>query len=736
MKSRKEVIGSLYVGHLGSFVKVQLENKFQRSHLAKRFAQWQDSIMMRPDTLTPLFAKTESLEGIGPQLAKKFERLGLRRVIDLIWHLPVKLDHYPLYPTIAATPYGKPVAFPAEIGNHMASSSRAPYKITVFDNTDQVDLLYFNAVKPYLLKRFPPGEKRIITGTIEIFGGSKQLTHPPKVAPMSLQSSWQEYEPVYPLTLGLPNFQLISAIKKALRKLPELKDWISESELSEKGWPTIGAALQKIHAPRTEAELFPEHPLRKRLAYDELLADQLAQGLLRKYQKRQESPLISPSTQLRKDILETFQHPLTQGQLQVLKEIDQDLSSGERMIRLLQGDVGSGKTMVGLLAMASALESGFQAAFLAPTEILARQQFETIKKLMHGTNLRIELLMGNQKGRKNLLEDIAQNKVNIVIGTHALLQDDVLFSHLALVVIDEQHRFGVEQRLKLTRKGKCPHILVMTATPIPRTLMLTNYGDLEASRLLEKPKGRLPIDTRVFPAKRLEDIADGLQRVIDQGGQAYWVCPLVEESETLDLSAATERFEHLKSLYGEGTVGLVHGKMKSPEKDAVMEKFRGDKIQILVATTVIEVGVDVPNANVIVIEHAERFGLAQLHQLRGRVGRGEKPSSCLLIYSYPISEIGHARLSIMKDSNDGFRIAEEDLRLRGGGDLLGLRQSGLPSYRIADPLFHTDLLEMAHAKTQEILETNPHLKSEAGERLRTLLYLFGKDQVVHTLSSG
>ena len=690
---------------------------------------------MRPDFLTPLFASLESLAGVGPQIGKKLTRLNLNRVIDLIWHLPFRVEHYPLYPTIAATPYGRPVAFVGEIGVHTPASGKTPYKVTVSDPTDQVDLVFFNAVPAYLLKRLPPGEKRIITGTIEIYMGYKQLTHPDKVARLTLVPDWQEYEPVYPLTLGLPNFQMVNSVRQALKRLPKIQDWTSESERNIHHWPEINEALQKVHAPQSEADVAAENPARKRLAYDELLADQLAQGLLRKHQKRQESPRLAPTNALRDAVLKTFSHPLTEGQKTVLQEIDQDLSSGERMVRLLQGDVGSGKTIVGLLAMLAAVENGYQAAFLAPTEILARQQFETLSKLTENTSVKVAILMGNQKGRPELLEQIQNGEINIVVGTHALIQDDVVFSNLSLVVIDEQHRFGVEQRLKLTRKGKSPHILVMTATPIPRTLMLTLYGDLDVSRLREKPKGRQIIDTRVLSAKRLDEIAGGLKRIIEQGGQAYWVCPLVEESEVIDMSAATKRFEQLESLYGP-QVGLIHGKMKSADKDAVMERFRAGKIRILVATTVIEVGVDVPNANVMIIEHAERFGLAQLHQLRGRVGRGEQTASCLLIYSYPLSEVAKERLEIMRKLNDGFQIAEEDLRLRGGGDLLGLKQSGLPSWRIADPIFHRDLLDLAYQKTQEILGSDPHLQSEEGKRLRNLLYLFGKDQVVHTLSSG
>ena len=690
---------------------------------------------MRPDFLTPLFASLESLAGVGPQIGKKLTRLNLNRVIDLIWHLPFRVEHYPLYPTIAATPYGRPVAFVGEIGVHTPASGKTPYKVTVSDPTDQVDLVFFNAVPAYLLKRLPPGEKRIITGTIEIYMGYKQLTHPDKVAPLTLLPHWQEYEPVYPLTQGLPNFQMVNSVRQALKRLPKIQDWTSESERNIHHWPEINEALQKVHAPQSEADVAAENPARKRLAYDELLADQLAQGLLRKHQKRQESPRLAPTNALRDAVLKTFSHPLTEGQKTVLQEIDQDLSSGERMVRLLQGDVGSGKTIVGLLAMLAAVENGYQAAFLAPTEILARQQFETLSKLTENTSVKVAILMGNQKGRPELLEQIQNGEINIVVGTHALIQDDVVFSNLSLVVIDEQHRFGVEQRLKLTRKGKSPHILVMTATPIPRTLMLTLYGDLDVSRLREKPKGRQIIDTRVLSAKRLDEVAGGLKRIIEQGGQAYWVCPLVEESEVIDMSAATKRFEQLESLYGP-QVGLIHGKMKSADKDAVMEKFRAGKIRILVATTVIEVGVDVPNANVMIIEHAERFGLAQLHQLRGRVGRGEQTASCLLIYSYPLSEVAKERLEIIRKLNDGFQIAEEDLRLRGGGDLLGLKQSGLPSWRIADPIFHRDLLDLAYQKTQEILGNDPHLQSEEGKRLRNLLYLFGKDQVVHTLSSG
>jgi ATP-dependent DNA helicase RecG len=496
-------------------------------------------------------------------------------------------------------------------------------------------------------------------------------------------------------------------------------------------WKT---ALQKVHTPQNAQELDFSHPLRQRLAFDELFADQLALGLMRKIQLSGKS--ISSQGLLKSKILQAFGHSLTQGQTQALTEIEADLAAPTRMVRLLQGDVGSGKTLVAFLAMAHAIEAGFQTALLVPTEILASQHLQTLTNLAQSVGIEVALLTGRQKGKAALYEGLATGKIQLVVGTHALLQEAVKFSNLGLVVIDEQHRFGVEQRLHLTAKGDSVDVLVMTATPIPRTLCLTAYGDVAVSRILDKPQGRQPIQTRVLGLNRLDEVVEGLSRLLLQGQKIYWVCPLVEESEVLDLAAATDRYDSLKTLFGEDKVGLVHGKQKADEKDAVMTRFKEGPSQILVATTVIEVGIDVKEANYIIIEHAERFGLAQLHQLRGRVGRGEKEAHCLLLYGYPLSDIAKQRLNIMRETADGFRIAEEDLRLRGGGDLLGLKQSGLPSYKLADPFTCGPLLEKAHQEAQTLLQEDPHLQTPRGQAARMLLYLFGQEKAIHTLTSG
>jgi ATP-dependent DNA helicase RecG len=491
------------------------------------------------------------------------------------------------------------------------------------------------------------------------------------------------------------------------------------------------------HAPEDEKSLEPTSLARSRLAYDELLANQLALALVRANMRRLKGRSIEGDSSLCRKVLDTLPYALTSSQETALTEIKTDMSSDDRMMRLLQGDVGSGKTVVALMVMLGAVEAGYQTAIMAPTEILARQHFETIEPLAKAAGLEVVLLTGRNKGkpRDAILEKLASGAAHIAIGTHALFQDDVEFENLGLAVIDEQHRFGVHQRLTLAAKGSAVDMLVMTATPIPRTLMLTAYGDMDVSRLLEKPAGRKPIDTRVLPLERLDNVVDAIRRTVNEGSKVFWVCPLVEESEVIDAAAAEERYDHLKHLFGD-RVGLVHGRMKGPEKDAVMEAFAKGNVDILVSTTVVEVGVDVPEATVMVIEHAERFGLAQLHQLRGRIGRGERPSTCLLLYAPPLTETARARLKILRETNDGFVIAEEDLRLRGAGELLGTRQSGLPEFRLADLTIHGELLATARDDAALILSKDPELKDKRGQALRTLLYLFERDAAVKFLQSG
>jgi ATP-dependent DNA helicase RecG len=564
------------------------------------------------------------------------------------------------------------------------------------------------------------------------------MPHPDHVAPVE-GGGVPQIEPVYPLTAGLSNTSLRKAVHGALQALPDLPEWIDEPYLKKNHWSSFAESIEALHAPTSDEDFLPSNPVRGRLAYDELLANQLALAILRQSMKRRAGRPITAPGRLRKAILDALPFALTGAQTRALAEIDADMADPLHMLRLLQGDVGSGKTIVALLAMATAVEAGHQAALMAPTELLARQHFETISRFSAPAGLRVRLLTGRERGKERLaiLEDLKTGEIDILLGTHALFQEAIAFRDLGLSVIDEQHRFGVHQRLALQAKGvgAGAELLVMTATPIPRTLLLTSYGDLDVSRLDEKPPGRKPVLTRTVPLERLDEVVDGIERAVETGAQVYWVCPLVGESETLDLAAAEERFAHLQKRFGE-KVGLVHGQLKGKEKDAVMARFAAGELSVLVSTTVIEVGVDVPNASIMIIEHAERFGLAQLHQLRGRVGRGAAQSSCVLLYRAPLGDIARERLKVIRDTEDGFAIAEEDLRLRGGGEVLGTRQSGLPAFRIAQLPEHQDLLAAARDEARLCLTRHPNLEGERGACLRLLLYLFERDDAVKLMRAG
>ncbi len=702
---------------------------------------------MRPSLLDPLFAPVTVLDGVGPRLAGVMAKLlpppeGMDepRVVSLLFHLPHSLIDRRNRPGIAFAPEGAIVTLQVRIDRHQPpprGNRSAPYRVFADDETGEIALTFFHVKGNYLEKALPVGETMLVSGRMEWFNGRPSMVHPDHMVRASEAESLPLVEPVYPLTAGLPPKVLRRAVTGALSRLPELPEWDDAPLKAKQGWPDFGEALARLHNPQAALDLEPDAVSRRRVAYDELLAGQLALALVRKRMKRAAGHARTGDGSRQAKIRAAFPYPLTGAQERSLAEIATDMAAPERMLRLLQGDVGSGKTIVALLAMAIAAEAGFQSALMAPTEVLARQHATTIAPLALAAGLRTELLTGREKGteRTRILGGVAEGRIDILIGTHALIQEGVEWRRLGLAVIDEQHRFGVHQRLALSDKGDAPDVLVMTATPIPRTLVLTAYGDMDVSRLDEKPAFRQKITTATVPLDRLAEVVDRIAAAVEEGQKVYWICPLVEESDEFPATAAEDRHAALAKVFGD-KVGLAHGRLKAAEKDAAMAGFREGRTRILVATTVVEVGVDVPDATIIVIEHAERFGLSQLHQLRGRVGRGDKPSTCLLLYKAPLGETAHARLAIMRETDDGFRIAEEDLRLRGEGDVLGSRQSGLAAFRVADLEAHGDLLETARKDARLIAETDPELSTPRGQALRLLLYLFEKDAAVRLLRAG
>jgi ATP-dependent DNA helicase RecG len=699
---------------------------------------------MRPSILNPLFAAITTLPGIGDKVARLYRRLLGRddepRVVDLVFHLPAGAIDRRARPKLADVVPGMVATVAVTVDHHRAPPPhrpRAPYLIHASDDTGDLVITYFNARKDYIDRLLPVGKRRIVSGTIALYDGMRQMVHPDFVVEEAALASLPAIEPVYPLTEGLTPQALRRAMSAALERVPALPEWLDPALLAREKWPSFVEALRTLHRPAEPSDLAPEGPAWSRLAYDEMLAGQLALALVRAHMRRRGGRARTHDARLQDKVRATLPFELTASQRKALADINADLGRPERMLRLLQGDVGSGKTVVALLAAAAVIEAGSQAALMAPTEILARQHLKTIAPLAEAAGLRVAILTGRERGRERtvILDRLAAGEVDLLIGTHALFQDEVGFRDLALAIVDEQHRFGVHQRLALAQKGNAVDVLVMTATPIPRTLVLTCFGDMDISELREKPPGRLPIDTRTVPLDRLDEVIDAVGRAIRDGRRVYWVCPLVEESETTDLAAAEERFAALEASFG-GTVDLVHGRMKGAAKDAAMARFAAGETRILVATTVIEVGVDVPQATVMVIEHAERFGLSQLHQLRGRIGRGSGLSTCLLLYKTPLGDTAKGRLAIMRETEDGFRIAEEDLRLRGGGDVLGTRQSGMPGFRIAQMAVHGSLLRTARDDAALILARDPVLANERGSLLRTLLYLFERDEAVRLIGAG
>jgi ATP-dependent DNA helicase RecG len=702
---------------------------------------------MRPLLLNPLFAPVTSLSGVGPKQDKLFRYLLGRdetpRLVDLLLHLPASVIDRRARPKIRDAVAGTVVTLEVTVDRHRLArgrNARAPYLVYASDDTGDVVLTYFRAKPDYVEKLLPVGSKRYVSGTLQMFDGVPRIVHPDRVVDEAGFAKLSGIDPVYPLTEGLALGSLRRAIVQALAKLPNLPEWISGEVIRRCKFPPIKEALNRVHVPLELTDILPDGPFWSRLAFDELLAGQLALALVRSQLRRPAGDRHAGDGHLRRKIIDALPYALTSSQREAAAAIAEDLKQPVRMLRLLQGDVGSGKTVVALLAAAAVNEVGKQAALMAPTEILARQHIKTIAPLAERAGLRVAILTGREKGgeRRDILARLEAGEIDFLVGTHALIQDDVVFKSLALAVVDEQHRFGVRERLALTAKGEAVDVLVLSATPIPRTLVLTYFGDMDVSELREKPAGRQPITTRAVPMSRLDEVMEAVGRALGAGKLVYWICPLVEESEaegTGHLTNATERFESLQKRFGD-KVGLVHGQMKGAEKDRVMAQFAAHEIGLLVATTVVEVGVDVPAATIMVIENAERFGLAQLHQLRGRIGRGSEASTCLLLYREPLGEMSKARLKVIREITDGFRIAEEDLKLRGEGDVLGVRQSGLPGYRIARPEAHSQLITQARDEALRIMKEDPKLTGARGEALRGLLYLYERGEAVPLMGAG
>ena len=693
----------------------------------------------RPAELFPLFAGLETLAGIGPKTAKLFPQLGIEAPRDLLFTLPNTGIDRRLRPSIQDADLPGVVTVAVTIGAHRAPRNRGgAYRIQVEDDQTSFQLVYFHARGDYLEKLLPTGSRQIVSGRVEVFDSVAQMVHPEHAVPEDEATDIPVFEPVYPLTAGVTQKMMFKATRGALERMPKVDEWIDPNQKIKSEWPDFSVAILAAHTPLAQEDLAVTSPARERLAYDELMAHQLTLALARQKERRVQGQISQATGKLQTKVLAALPYRPTGAQQRAISEISDDMALPDRMNRLLQGDVGSGKTLVAFMALLVAVEAGGQGVMMAPTEILARQHLEGLQPLAEDAGVVLELLTGRDKGKARVakLAALERGDIQILVGTHAVFQPDVLFKDLRIAIVDEQHRFGVRQRLELGKKGRNADVLVMTATPIPRSLALAQYGDMDVSVLDEKPPGRKPIRTALVSTGRMDEVVERLRAVMAEGRQCYWVCPLVEESEILDLTAAEQRFKHLRAALGEGVVGLVHGQMPPADKDAAMANFQAGKTKVLVATTVIEVGVNVPNATIMVIERAETFGLAQLHQLRGRVGRGDAASTCLLMYQTPLSQTGQRRLEVLRETEDGFKISETDLQMRGAGDVIGVAQSGVPRFRVADLEKQAGLMAIAQTDARALLNDDPELKGSRGKAARVLLWLMRQDEAIRLISVG
>ena len=693
----------------------------------------------RPETLFPLFSELTTLEGVGPKTAQHMAQLGIEKPRDLLFSLPYSGVDRQRRESVLDVELPEVVTVEVLIGAHRPGRNRgAAYRVTVEDTRTTFQLVFFHARGDYLEKILPEGERRLVSGRVELFDGVAQMVHPDHILPVDEAASIPAYEPVYALTSGVTLKAMSKAVQSAVSRAPDLAEWIDPAQKAKSKWPAWADAVRDAHAPTGTSDLAATASARERLAYDEFFAHQMTLALAREKLQRAKGIISEATGKLQSKVLSALPYKPTNAQGRAIEDITRDMATPLRMNRLLQGDVGAGKTLVAFMALLVAVEARGQGVMMAPTEILARQHLEGLQPLAENAGVVLEILTGRDKGkeRKAKLDALARGDIHILVGTHAVFQEDVHFADLRLAIIDEQHRFGVRQRLELGKKGEGADVLVMTATPIPRSLSLAQYGDMDVSILDEKPPGRQPISTALVSTGRMDEVVGHMRKAVSEGKQAYWVCPLVDESEILDLTAAEERFKHLRAVLGEGVVGLVHGQMPPSEKDAAMAAFQKGETSVLVATTVIEVGVDVPNATIMVIERAETFGLAQLHQLRGRVGRGSQASTCLLMYQSPMTEGGQKRLTTLRETEDGFRIAETDLQMRGAGDLIGTAQSGVPRFQVADMETQSALMAVAQSDARKLLAEDSSLQGPRGQAARVLLWLMKQDQAIRLISVG
>ncbi|WP_299945966.1 ATP-dependent DNA helicase RecG [uncultured Ruegeria sp.] len=693
----------------------------------------------RPEQLFPLFSGLETLDGVGPKTAQLLGQLGIESPRDVLFSLPYAVIDRRRRETIQGADLPTTLTVEVAIGTHRPPRNKGgAYRIHVEDSQADFQLVFFHARGDYLKKILPQGARRVVSGKLELFDGMAQMVHPDHMVAPENAGELPEFEPVYHLTQGVTQKTAFKAAQSALARVPVLAEWADSAQVKQQSWPDWATAIRMAHHPHGADDVAPFAPARERLAYDELLAHQLTLALARQRERKTRGIVSLGTGALQSQVLASLPYRPTGAQTRAIEEIAADMALETRMNRLLQGDVGAGKTLVAFMALLIAVEAGGQGVMMAPTEILARQHLEGLRPLAEEAGVVLEILTGRDKGaeRRAKLAALKQGDIQILVGTHAVFQDDVEFNALRLAIVDEQHRFGVRQRMELSEKGQRADVLVMTATPIPRSLALAQYGDMDVSVLDEKPPGRKPIKTAIVSTQRMDEVVAHLRSAIDAGKQCYWVCPLVDESEVSDLTAAEERFKRLRAILGDDVVGLVHGQMPPADKDAAMAAFQTGHTKVLVATTVIEVGVNVPNATIMVIERAEIFGLAQLHQLRGRVGRGEDASTCLLMYQPPLSEGGRKRLEVLRETEDGFRIAETDLQMRGAGDLIGTAQSGLPKFRIADLERQAGLMAVAQSDARALLSADPKLTSARGKAARVLLWLMKQDQAIRLISVG